>query len=278
MFEITWRHISIIWQLTVLKKIPQDLCLITVSRETVKDEWDLKFIDEVIEKEIEDQERDAVGSSANTRRPPALLTNKSTGLLCSCNLLKLKCVGKMDDLPQLTYFIVEAKDHTLQAEFETFLPFNTTDREGGDQDLWLQSFVEVSLDIGTLIGTDHCWLLVTGKICQEETGSSVIETKLGKDKSTTQLQIVYDPSSEPSLNDCLYVGPVFRQHILHILIRFRLHKIALIAYIQKALMMLSVTEEDRDVLRFLWINDINNELLKIQVLWFASVVFKSIYP
>lgn len=79
MFEITWRHISIIWQLTVLKKIPQDLCLITVSRETVKDEWDLKFIDEVIEKEIEDQERDAVGSSANTRRPPALLTNKSTG-------------------------------------------------------------------------------------------------------------------------------------------------------------------------------------------------------
>lgn len=43
-------------------------------------------------------------------------------------------------------------------------------------------------------------------------------------------------------------------------------------------MMLSVTEEDRDVLRFLWINDINNELLKIQVLWFASVVFKSIYP
>lgn len=41
------------------------------------------------------------------------------------------------------------------------------------------SFVEVSLDIGTLIGTDHCWLLVTGKICQEETGSSVIETKLG---------------------------------------------------------------------------------------------------
>ena len=38
--------------------------------------------------------------------------------------------------------------------------------------------------------------------------------------------------------------------------------------------MISITEEERDVLRFLWLDDINScHLLGIQVLWFARVVF-----
>ena len=96
------------------------------------------------------------------------------------------------------------------------------------------------------------------------------------DKSTTKLRIVYDASAKtegPSLNDCLYAGPSFGQRILDILIRFRLHRIALIADIEKAFLMISIAEEDRDVLRFLWLDDIKSDLPRIQVLWFARVVF-----
>ena len=45
------------------------------------------------------------------------------------------------------------------------------------------------------------------------------------------------------------------------------------ADIEKAFLMISVAEEDRDVLRFLWLEDIKNELPKIQVLRFTRVVF-----
>ena len=38
--------------------------------------------------------------------------------------------------------------------------------------------------------------------------------------------------------------------------RFRTHKIGLIADIEKAFLQISVAEEDRDVLRFLWVDDI----------------------
>ena len=75
----------------LMKKIPQDLCLI-VSREIVRDEWDLDSLMKVIEKEIEARERAAVDSSVNTRKPSreppttsALLTNNPQIACCYCN-------------------------------------------------------------------------------------------------------------------------------------------------------------------------------------------------
>lgn len=81
------------------------------------------------------------------------------------------------------------------------------------------------------------------------------------DKNTTRVRIVYDASAKssgPSLNDCLHTGPKFDQKILDILLRFRSHRVALTADIEKAFLMISVTEKDRDVLRFLWVDDISN--------------------
>lgn len=72
-----------------------------------------------------------------------------------------------------------------------------------------------------------------------------------RDKETTKVRIVYDASarsSGPSLNDCLYPGPKFNQRILDILLRFRVYKIPLTADIEKAFLMISVAEQDRDVL------------------------------
>ena len=78
------------------------------------------------------------------------------------------------------------------------------------------------------------------------------------DKSTTKLRVVYDASarsSGPSLNDCLQKGPKFNQLILDLLLRFRSYRIALTADLEKAFLMISVVARDRDVLRFLWIDD-----------------------
>ena len=96
------------------------------------------------------------------------------------------------------------------------------------------------------------------------------------DKLTTKLRVVYDASAKtdgPSLNDCLYTGPNFGQNILDILLRFRLHRVALIGDVEKAFLMVSVADCDRDVLRFLWISDVKQSIPEIIVLRFTRVVF-----
>ena len=75
-----------------------------------------------------------------------------------------------------------------------------------------------------------------------------------KDRETTKVRVVYDASLKesggPSLNQCLYTGPPLTERIADTLMRFRVHKIALAGDIEKAFLMISVAEEDRNVLRF----------------------------
>ena len=81
-----------------------------------------------------------------------------------------------------------------------------------------------------------------------------------RDKSTTRLRIVYDASAKSdgaSLNDCLHAGPALSQGIFDIMLRFRNHKVALVGEIEKAFLMVHITESDNGVLRFLWIDDVN---------------------
>ena len=95
------------------------------------------------------------------------------------------------------------------------------------------------------------------------------------DKQTTKVRIVYDASARaggPSLN-CLYTGPNFGQTILDILLRFRLHNIAFVGDVEKAFLMVSVADSDRDVLRFLWIKDVKGTQSEIVVMRFTRVVF-----
>ncbi len=73
-----------------------------------------------------------------------------------------------------------------------------------------------------------------------------------QDKETTKVRVVYDTSAKsgwPSLNDCLFTGPKFDQKILDILLRFRSYSAALTVDIEKAFLMVSVSERDRDVLK-----------------------------
>ena len=96
------------------------------------------------------------------------------------------------------------------------------------------------------------------------------------DKTTTKLRVVYDASSKtsgPSLNECLYKGPKFQQLILDLLIRFRAYKIAVLADVEKAFLMIAVDEKDRDVLRFLWVDDVTKDEPEIRAYRFTRVVF-----
>ena len=94
-----------------------------------------------------------------------------------------------------------------------------------------------------------------------------------KDKETTKVRVVYDASARStgcSLNECLHRGPKFEQRILDILLRFRTYPVALTADLEKAFLMVSVSEEDRDVLRFLWVDDVGSDTPTTR---FARVVF-----
>ena len=93
---------------------------------------------------------------------------------------------------------------------------------------------------------------------------------------TAKLRVVYNALAKgdrPSLNDCLYAGRKFCQKIMDIILRFRVHKVALAADIDKAFLMVSMAERDRDVLRFLWFDDIANEEPEVVALRFTQVVF-----
>lgn len=97
-----------------------------------------------------------------------------------------------------------------------------------------------------------------------------------RDKSTSKLRIVYDASAKskgPSLNECLYTGPKSGQSIFDIVLRFRLQQIALAGDIEKAFLMLSVNERDRESLRFLWVVDPFAEPPEVVTFRFNRVVF-----
>ena len=79
-----------------------------------------------------------------------------------------------------------------------------------------------------------------------------------RDRNTTKVRVVYDASSKAklgdlSLNDCLFTGPNYNQLIFDILLRFRSYPIGITSDIEKAFLMIAVSESDQDSLRFLWV-------------------------
>ena len=96
-----------------------------------------------------------------------------------------------------------------------------------------------------------------------------------EDKQTTKVRIVYDASTKSTgtaLNDCLHAGPSLLSEIPDVLVRFRYYRVAWAAVTEKAFLMVQIKEADRDVLRFLWINDTDNENPNTVVKRFNRVV------
>ena len=61
----------------------------------------------------------------------------------------------------------------------------------------------------------------------------------------------------------LTIGPPFQPNLASVLIRFRTHKIGLIADIEKMLLQVKLAPEDRDVHRYLWGDLQPNEAPKV---------------
>ena len=122
--------------------------------------------------------------------------------------------------------------------------------------------IDKSHDLDTLPGTVHY-------IPHKEV--------LKEDRITTKLRVVYDASAksrnEPSLNDCLLPGPALTPLIFDVLLRFRLHKVVLIGDLEKAFLNVEVNPAERNLLRFLWVDDINSPNPEVITLRFTRLVF-----
>ena len=100
-------------------------------------------------------------------------------------------------------------------------------------------------------------------------------------KTTTKIRVVYDASAKTrpgnnSLNECLSRGPVMLHDLCGLLLRFRLHPIAMIADIEKAFLQIGLKEDQRNVTRFLWLKSLENpstEKENIQEFRFCRVPF-----
>ena len=80
-----------------------------------------------------------------------------------------------------------------------------------------------------------------------------------EENTTTKTRIVFNASSsvkhQQSLNDKLLAGPKRQTSIPEILIRWRSKDVAVVADIMKMYSMIKVRKEDRNALRFLWVNE-----------------------
>ena len=99
-----------------------------------------------------------------------------------------------------------------------------------------------------------------------------------RDRDTTKLRIVYDGSAKPpdrehSLNDCLETGPNFIPQIFDTLVKFRWHRIGLTADIEKAFLMVPINDKNKDMVRFLWLKELNNANSELVQLRFTRLVF-----
>ncbi|XP_062713189.1 uncharacterized protein LOC134290152 [Aedes albopictus] len=85
---------------------------------------------------------------------------------------------------------------------------------------------------------------------------------LKPDSTTTKLRVVFDASCKTStgvsLNDVLMVGPVVQDDLLVIQLRFRLHRIAVVADMEKMYRMILVYPSDQRLQCILW-RDTPNE-------------------
>ena len=95
-----------------------------------------------------------------------------------------------------------------------------------------------------------------------------------QDKKSTKVCVVFDASAKGSngvsLNSCLYKGPCLSPMLFDLFLKFRTHPIAMTADIEKAYLQVSVDEGDRDLMRFLWFEDVFDDSSKVVKLRYKS--------
>jgi len=95
-------------------------------------------------------------------------------------------------------------------------------------------------------------------------------------EESTKIRIVYDASARgnvetPSLNDCLKTGPPLQNKLWSVLVRNRFQPVALARDLKQAFLEVRIREEDRDVMRFHWIKDLDTK--RVETLRFTRALF-----
>uniref|UniRef100_A0A914PDM6 Integrase catalytic domain-containing protein n=1 Tax=Panagrolaimus davidi TaxID=227884 RepID=A0A914PDM6_9BILA len=126
------------------------------------------------------------------------------------------------------------------------------------QDPDLMKQYAASIDDQTQRGSTE----IAPKVPQGSTVHYLSHHAVLKDQSaTTKLRVVFDGSAkystqqQPSLNDCLYRGPIDMPEIPGLLMRMRTAKILVTGDIEKAFHQVYLNEPDRDAVRFFWMKD-----------------------
>ena len=82
--------------------------------------------------------------------------------------------------------------------------------------------------------------------------------------STTKVRVVFDASAKSttgvSLNDTLLVGPTIHPSLTDVLLRFRSHRVALMADVSKMYRAIELVPTDRDLHRFVWRKNLKDPL------------------
>lgn len=82
--------------------------------------------------------------------------------------------------------------------------------------------------------------------------------------TTTKTRAVFDASAKSStgvsLNDMLLVGPTVHSSLIDVLLRFRLHRVALTTDISRMYRGVELVPSDRDLHRFVWRSSVTEPL------------------
>ena len=84
------------------------------------------------------------------------------------------------------------------------------------------------------------------------------------DKKPGKLRVVFDCAARyqgESLNDKCKQGPDLNNKLVHVLLRFRQHELAIMADVEAMYYQVRVSEKDRDALRFLWVDGDGKEVV-----------------
>ena len=97
------------------------------------------------------------------------------------------------------------------------------------------------------------------------------------DRATTKVRVVFDASAKngnnASLNEILYKGPSLTPELFKLLLKFRIHPIAICADIEKVYLQINVHAEHRDFLRFPFYRNIHDSNSTIAHYRFTRVIF-----
>ena len=119
-------------------------------------------------------------------------------------------------------------------------------------------FHELSVVMEEYFEQKHAELVPTSDLAKtvSEVFYLPIQVVRKESSSTTKLRAVFDASAPSStgmsLNDTLLVGPTVHSSLSDVLLRFRLHRIALVADVSRMYRAVLLDDADKDLHRFVW--------------------------